>query len=272
MARSRRMKKKSSAAAVRFAAVSGIVLVVIAFGAYLWFQVNQSKLADTDPFSLCFNDRPSGYLAILIDTTDPLSPTQFRIGKQLVEDKIASVAVGTNLSFSTVTPDAQLRERTFLNVCKPSAGEDANRLYQNPQLAQDTYQADFIQPVNRVLDELLSISEAQTSPIIESIYSLASRIPGFVTSRASRELLVLSDLVQHSDDFSFFRGGSWNSFKQKNDERAIGDLFAGATVTVIRVPRKMDRIDIVEDFWVNYFDRLGFARVNVEQITSVGDF
>lgn len=272
MARSRRMRKRSLGNGTGPATVVGFALLILVVGVYVWFQWNQSKRVGADPYRLCIDEKPGEYLAILVDTTDPLSPTQLRMSRQIIEGKIASAVVGTHISFFLVTPNAELRDQSFFSVCKPAAGEDANRLYENPQLVEENYKIEFVQPIGKALDGLLHVTMADSSPIIESINSLASRIPGFIKSKKPRELLILSDLVQHSDSLSFFRGDSWITFEGSGGADSIGGVFDGAVVSLVRVPRKVDSIEIVDDFWVKYFDRSGFVRISVDQIADTGAF
>lgn len=169
----------------------------------------------------------------------------------------------TRISFSTVNPNNTTRQDTFFSMCKPQSGKEANMLTQNPRLIEDRFQTEFANPVQDAMDALLSVQEADSSPIMESAQEFVARISGFAVSDAPRELVLMSDLVQHSDVFSFFRGDSWETFSKAGGPARFGSSFEGATVTVLRIPRLPERAAAIDDFWVRYFDAQGFKRVRV---------
>lgn len=272
MVRARRSRKKAKSSSANLIAGVGIFFVFLAFVAYFWFETQRAKEKALDPLSMCQKGSPIGYFSLVIDTTDPLSATQLRIGKQLINSKISEIPVGTFINMITVNPDAQVREKSYYGVCKPARGEQANQLVENPRLVEEKFQKQFINPINKALEAMLETPEATSSPIIETIYSLVSRSPKFVVADTRKQLFILSDLAQHSDTFSFFRGDSWQSFHKSGKAHSIGDMFKGGEVTVVRVPLKTGRNEILEDFWVKYFDQMQVGSLKIEQISDIGDF
>lgn len=262
----RRRSRKTNGSGGTTAGVILMVLALAGMGGVGYLLFLRSKSPQIDAETLCPANGPAAHLAILVDTTDPLSLTQLQSARQHIEGTIEEAEVGTRISFSTVNPDDTIRGGAFFSLCKPAAGEDANMLYENPRLVQERFLADFAAPVSEALEELLRVPEAESSPIMESLQEFVARIAGFATDDVPRDLLLMSDLVQHSKTFSFFRGGDWESFAASGAPARFGEAFDGAKVRVLRIPRFSDRAAVIDDFWVRYFDAQGFDRVRVERI------
>lgn len=263
MARSRRQRRGREGGAIgTFLAVVFIIAMISGTGAYFYWSYSRSDF-QIDAVSLCPKTGPTAHLAILVDTTDPMSFTQVEAARQQIERKIADAAVHTRISFGTVNPDLDTRGGTFFSMCKPQSGADANILTQNPQMVEDRFRNEFTGPVSRAMGTLLRVPEAESSPIMESAQEFAARIPGFTITEVPREVVLMSDLIQHSDIFSFYRGGDWNSFEAAGGPSRFGSAFGGATVTVLRIPRLPEKNAIVDNFWVRYFDAQGFDDIRV---------
>lgn len=268
MARKRRRRRKDGGAIGFVIAVVAVFAMVGATGGFFYWSYSRSQGPAIDESSLCPKEGTEAHLAILVDTTDPVSFTQLEAARQQIERKIAKAPVLTRISFATVNPDADTRGGTFFSMCKPQSGEDASVLTQNPQMIEARFQNEFVRPVSDAVSALLRVPEADSSPIMESAKEFAARIPGFTVTENPRELVIMSDLVQHSDIFSFYRGGDWASFAAAGGPARFGNAFEGASVTVLRIPRLPERAAIIDDFWVRYFDAQGFDDIRV---TKLGD-
>ena len=266
MARSRRRRKGGSSAALQVLAGLAIAGLLGATGGGLYWLYTAQQGNAIDEASLCPSGGAVGHLAILVDTTDPISLSQLQAARQRIERKIADAPFGTRVSFSTVSPNLDLRDDAFFSMCKPQAGADASILTQNPAMIEARFQAEFAGPVSNVMNALLSVPEAPNSPIMESAQEFASRIPGFSSIDVPRELVLLSDLMQHSATFSFYRGDNWEGFASMGGPTRFGSNFRDASVSVLRIPRLPDRTAIVDDFWVRYFDAQGFKNIHYTQL------
>ncbi|MBB3231953.1 hypothetical protein [Halomonas stenophila] len=263
MARRRYRRRRNSSAAKNVVAVFIILLSVSILGAFGWFWFKNSNKPAIDTVSLCPEDGANSHLAILIDTTDPITLTQLQAARQHIDNRIANAEVGGRVSFSTVSPDKQIRERAYYSICKPPSGDDASYFTENPKLIQLQYKENFLDPVEHSLNRLLTIEEAESSPIMEALQEFVTRIPSFTLTSTPREIVIMSDLVQHNEFFSFYRGHNWETFKNKNGPSKLSRNLNGVKLTILRVPRDNVKIEEVDDFWVRYFDAQGFNNVNV---------
>ena len=265
MARLGEPEKSSS-----FKTILGVLMILVALGALGVIGFYAFKLS-RDPGltdELCPAEGPRGHLAILVDTTDPLTLTHLQRTRQILDAKIKAAQVGTRVSFSTVNPDSGVRQSAFFSICKPPSAEDASPLIQNPRLVQEQYEAAFKGPVEETLRRLLTIPEAPSSPIMEGLQEFASSIPDFTTTDRPRELVIMSDLMQHSEAFSFYRGGTWSSFSSADGPERFGLAFNDVDITILRIPRVVEMARVVDDFWVRYLTAQGFDSVD---ITTIGD-
>ena len=258
--------EKSSA----YKTVFGVLMILVALGVLGMIGFYSFKLS-RDPGlteELCPADGPRAHLAILVDTTDPLTLTHLQRTRQILDAKIGAAPVGTRVSFSTVNPDSGVRQSAFFSICKPPSKEDASPLTANPRMVHEQYEAAFEKPVEATLRRLLTIPEAPSSPIMEGLQEFASRIPEFATTDRPRELVIMSDLMQHSASFSFYRGGTWKSFSNANGPERFGLAFSDVDITILRIPRVVEKVEVVDDFWARYLMAQGFDSV---EITTIGD-
>ena len=253
-----------------FKTLVGVFMLLVAFGALVSIGVYSYRLSRSSGLTeeLCPADGPVAHLAILLDTTDPLAKTHLQSTRQIIESKIDAAATGTRVSFSTVNPDSGVRQSAFFSICKPPSGSEASQFTENPRMVQERYEAGFLDQVDSELANLLTIPEAPSSPIMEGIQEFASRIPEFTTTESPRELVIMSDLMQHSESFSFYRGDSWKSFADANGPERFGFAFNNADIVILRIPRSVERAAVVDDFWVRYLMMQGFDSTD---IITIGD-
>ena len=249
--------------------IVGIVMILAALGAlgvFGYFRImlgNETELTT----ELCPANGPTGHLAILLDTTDPLEETHVLRTRQIVRKMIDDVPVGTRISFSTVSPDSDVRQSAFFTICKPLSRHEVSQLNKNPELVQEQFNEKFAIPVETALDSLLTIPTAPNSPIMEGLQEFASRIPDFTTTTdRPRELVLMSDLMQHSEVFSFYEGGTWKSFVEANLTERFGLAISGSKFTILRIPRIVEMAAIVDDFWARYLMFQGIDEVRIERI------
>ena len=237
-------------AAAIIAAIGGVVLV-------------QSFKGEAVDDRLCpKNSGPVAGLAVLLDLTDALNPVQHKRLRGLLDKRIADAEQGTLIAVGAVRADASERDADFAR-CKPATGEKANELYQNPRLIEERYRKEFLEPFEAIVSAMLDSPAANRSPIMESLQALLVSAPGFVDASYPRRVIIVSDLIQNSEAFSFYRGDSWRRFVRSQDAERLAGRLRGVEVEICRIPRPGAKIDkaAVDDFWVNYLDRAAASRI-----------
>jgi hypothetical protein len=148
-------------------------------------------------------------------------------------------------------------------------GAEGGEWTRNPTQLDRRFQAGFLAPFEAELGGMLDAEEAQESPIMEGLQALlAGQRAAGVRVEGRRRIVIVSDLVQHSEALSFYRGDDWESFRASPDFARLARNLDGVEVTIVRIPRAGAKVDAsaVDDFWVRYLDAQGAGRVDVEPL------
>ncbi len=223
-----------------------------------------------DERTLCHAGGPINVTAILLDLTDPLNETQQTRLKAIVNNEIEASSTDTMIALGVVSEDSS-RWGALFAKCKPETGDEASVLYENPALIADQYRSDFLRPVNETLETTLISNVENQSPIMEALQSLVVNTPGFSRASGRRKIIIVSDMLQHSDNLSFYRGQGWDYFIGQNGEQRLAGNLTNTSIEILRIPRVDGNIpsrEVVEGFWTRYFDRQGSRPPSV---SSLGD-
>lgn len=228
-------------------------------GAFFLMSSTKTEMA-VDPDTLCpAATGPLAETVVLFDVTDPLSEVQSNQLTQFLEGEFRDAPVGTLFTMGVVSEDPGDWGATA-PLCKPRSEKDVSSLTQNVDMVKTRYQERFLAPLEDNVGRMISASGANSSPIMESLQALIADTPGFLTFKGPRKLILVSDLLQHSDAMSFYRGDDWQAFAASPEFQRLGRALDGVQVKIVSVPRVVDKIRdprVVEDFWVNYFGQQG---------------
>lgn len=242
----------------------GIAGLIILLGAVAWY-VRGIRHADAiDEATLCPADGAVAATAVLLDLTDPLTATQSLALRSFLEDRIAASPRGTLVSVGRVSDDPE-SQGAVLATCKPMTGAEAGEWVRNPAMVEATYQERFLEPFRRELAAMLDAAPASQSPIMEGLQALlVGAAPIDVVPGAPREIVLVSDLLQHSGTMSFYRGETWSDFRTSEAYGRLARNLDGQEVTLLRLPRSAPGIDPadVDDFWVRYFEAQGAQAIH----------
>ena len=236
------------------------VAVIFAIGGVILVQSFKGEEVDD---RLCPKaSGPAAGLAVLLDLTDSLNPVQHKRLRGLLDDRIGDAKQGALIAVGAVRADALERDADFA-LCKPATGEKANELYQNPRMIEERYRKEFLKPFEAIVSAMMESPAADRSPIMESLQALLVSAPGFVDATWPRRVIIVSDLIQNSEVFSFYRGDSWRRFIRSQDAERLAGRLRGVKVEICRIPRPGSKVNkaAVDDFWVNYFNRAGASLV-----------
>lgn len=224
----RRQRRKQSQD--RFGAI-GMAVILVIFGGAFYFIAQFSDEPDANKCST--NNGPNGVTAIVFDKSESYSPEQITdikssfnswlSGKEpnikdrpidlkfFAEGVLVQLYVTDNEMVSSqggLKPKAQL--------CVPKDFEDANFLYSNPEKLKKDLQ-NFVSTFTNELEKLTLIEE-NVSPIMETLVRLSNSEDFQKHPDKQHNLLIVSDMLQHSDNYSHYRAGEgtdWNNFLNK---------------------------------------------------------
>jgi hypothetical protein len=253
----KKKKKSKSRSSGTFGYLLGSVALVVVIGGVMFAAVKVGQEVGYDESTLCEVNGADHAKVVLLDLTDPLSPTQASRLKTMIDQEIEKSPANTMLSLGIVSDDPQDWGARF-SLCKPRSGADASDLYENPRMIAKNYRDHFERPLSAALSSTMSASEASSSPIMEALQSLIADTPDFNTVEGNRELIIVSDMLQHSDTLSAYRGQGWDHFEASGYADRLAENMQDVSVRVIRIPRQTEADkSLSDDFWARYFDRQG---------------
>lgn len=216
---------------------------------------------------LCPSGGPAAQIVLLVDTTDPFTPTQ-RLAFAALLRELGSVHVkkGELLSVFVLGEAADPSSEPVFEMCNPGNGDHANRWTSNPEKLRKRHDERFARPLEAIVERLDATKPAQASPIMEMLQVVA--INGFRRNGVSgrKRLIVVSDMMQNTASYSHYRGD--NDFHRFRElpyfQRVKTDL---RTVSVelrylMHSPAIQNRKHA--KFWEDYFREMGAS------LTAVG--
>lgn len=236
MARNRRRKDRGDKAKGIAFMVLGLVLIAGLAGGGYWLSQKRVKL---DAVTGCPINGPTAIHAILIDRSDPISPQQAQQVRLVMDTYIARAKVGERFDLYVASGDTVNVLTPVASVCSPGRGDQANELYENPQMIQRQFEDRFVGVLKENLARLLASATAESSPILESVKAAAvSSFGGVEPGQIPLQMTLVSDLVQHSQGNSHFRGEtSFDDLSKRPAWRSLQANLKGATVNVLYLLR-----------------------------------
>jgi len=232
--------------------------ITVIIGLALWTALQYGQPGKLDKHGCSEENGPDRGLAILLDLTDPLGDVAQERLQDLIAKWVADVPRNTLLSVGAVRERVDKTFKVHAR-CKTRDRKEANPLYENPKFIGNRYQEEFIKPLNKAVGEVLSVTEAPQSPIMESIDALLVKTPGFIDATYPRRLIIVSDLLQNSNAMSFYKGGNWDRFAASPHIQRIGVYLKGINVELCPVARNKAPagMAVINDFWKKYFSQAG---------------
>lgn len=237
----------------------GAFLALLAFGGIMAFTfLNQGEEYGKD---LCPSSGPKSAFALVADMTEELTLTERRAARQQIEGMVDNLPPDTLVVVGIVSEDPQYDDHLFA-ICKPRTGADASELYENPRLIRERYEREFKSAFDAAFDQAFAGAGATQSPIIESIQSILRSAPKFLDGDFPKQLVIVSDMIQNSEVFTFYEGHTWDEFEESPYFQRISANLGGLVVQICKVsrPAPVD-FEEVDNFWVRYFEKKGVYRV-----------
>ncbi len=213
----------------------------------------------TDSETNCRLDRRDpAHTIVLVDQSDPFDSVDLDWVYALLEEEARGLERYGRLSVAVPNSESPYDPQIVFSACSPGSAAAANPLWQNPRMVEQAWANRFREPLVRRADEVLKDTVAPSSPLMEAIFTLAAR-PDFKDRDASRRMVIVSDLIQHSRDFSMYRNGAdYDAYQASALERMRPQL-EGVAVTARIMPRPQYDLPLseVKLFWQRWFDETG---------------
>lgn len=233
------------------------VMIASVFGLFAVAAFNSPPALDTQ--TACRMDRKDpAHTIILIDQSDPFAENDLGWVREFVDSEARSLPKYGRLTVLTPNAATPYSPQLVFSNCSPGSVEDANPIFQNPRMIDDTWRDTFYQPLVEQVETAMGTTRQPSSPLSEAVFALADRAD-FQRAHKNRRVVLVSDLMQHSADFSFYRtGADYGAFKETRLGTEIPDM-SGVDVVARIVPRQEYDLPLndVKAFWRTYFDTAG---------------
>jgi len=192
--------EKESAAAVMKLALVGLALMALV-GLFLWVSSQRRTL---DPETLC-PASPDSIHVLLVDVTDPMNLAQRQDFLNQLERLRSTIPQYGKLSIFKVDATNEELLRPVIERCNPGTAEDYSDWTGNPAAAAERYREGFEKPLGSAFETISAASGADTSPIFESIRSVAlTELKNQENDGKPLRITVASDLLQNTNRISFY--------------------------------------------------------------------
>ncbi len=238
-----------------------LVALVIAGGGAGYFYLQQSRVA-LDETTLCPKDGARTLTVVLVDRTDPLTTIQGASLRQRLEEIKDGIAQYGALKIYSVEPILETLLRPVVDLCNPGRSEDIDPKFGNPRLVEKRWRERFEKPIEKLLDDLIQAHEADSSPIMETVQSIAvSTFRGNAVAEIPKRLIIASDMLQHTADYSQYSGSlDFREFRKSPYYRRLQADLRGVEVEIIYVRRDTRHAAQGKahiQFWRDYIHDLG---------------
>lgn len=261
--RARRRKARNSQKGISWVGILGVLLALIAVLTIAFLLYLRSDLVrlELDQKTLCDPAKPvDNVVAVLIDTTDQLSARTIRHVERYLDNAIYNFPVNTRIAVYEVSGKSEEVLAPILSICKPSDGSNANSMVSNPLLIKKKFEEKFKLPLNEKLTSIMKNKESNSTPLIESLQSTVVETFLEYPNAASKQIILVSDLLQHSDLYSFYsQKPEYSQFISKAKKTGRGavnlkgiSLHLLVVPTTIPVGSRQDVIKFWSEFMVNH--------------------
>lgn len=234
------------------------MLGAAAIGGVIVFQAMRQGEAH-DAFLCPANGPPVAHTVVVVDQTTQFTGLQIETVRAVVMQERDRIPIRGRLTLLYLNPERPSDPIQIFSRCNPGAAADTDIWLDDPARAQREWQRQFEAPLDVALTDLLAPGRAGTSPIIETLRGLVWR-PDFSEAQAQRRVVLVSDMLQNSDAFSFYsahhRLGGFSRFVENASNRQYIPPLGGVQLEV-RVLRSEEAVPYQDaafgDFWRAYF-------------------
>jgi hypothetical protein len=213
----------------------------------------------------------SAVFAVLLDTTDSLSPVQQEIAQKKLDEFAEEVPRYGKLEVFEVRPLSDRLIEPLLDVCNPGRASDTNEWTGNPRLMEKRWHGKFMDPLDKSLRTALSDTvSAKQSPIMEEIQQVSAKAFFETPPNTSKRLAIVSDMLQNSAVLNqYHRPESFEEFEHQPGFVKVRPELNDVGVTLLYVRRSSEFNRQGErhvEFWQSFFAASG---ARIEEVMSV---
>lgn len=241
--------------------IGGVVVFGGLFAAYVFSGEDVTLGDDMCPEGLAVD----AHTIILVDATDNIKTGDLNLLRQRVTGIGDELDMYAKFSMFELSGDdtGQPRLTEVFSLCNPGRSDQVDTRSNSKRRARYRFKERFQEPLETSLETLAGLQEGQSTPLLESLQRLTLR-PDFDSDVANRELLIVSDLLHHTPEFSQYASNySYDTLRDASTPAIVSDL-RGVDVEVFYVRRDgLSGLQSVKhrSFWKDYFTSSGATMI-----------
>ncbi len=260
--------------------ILGIGVAALAMAGMLAYALMVDPPLVYDKTTLCPKQYPgknhiTAINVLLIDRTDKVTEIQAKdIQKSLTELAAESRAHEKFLIYEIVS-SATVGLRPLLELCNPGKVDDttiAGKLETTP-ISKRIFQERFLGALESILSRLLTIEPQRDSPIMEMLQASVVQDLKHAPKGMTKRLVIVSDLMQHSSNYSQYMGLNEKSFFSGPASRQLTTDLSGIDIRVLYIPRLLGPSSQPaghKEFWSRFFNELGGQSTTILPVEGGG--
>lgn len=255
MARSRRRGGGSNNAGQIALIFALLVALVALVGGLSWLFVKaNAQYVPREATTLCPKAGYTSQTLVLLDTTDALAAVTRTQVLQKLRDLVSAIPKDGFFELRLLTANAE-ESVPVVSLCNPGDGSDIDPLTGNPDRARDRWQHEYASKVEAALMQGIEGAEQDFSPIMETLQRMAAeRLTASRDRAIPTRIVVVSDMIQHTDTYSHYRDGLSEVAYTAGPRDRLATDFAGADLEFWLVRRDSARFDLeaLGAFWLHW--------------------
>lgn len=252
----------------------GVALMLVSATAFVglaYLYLTKEKVPRLDASSLCPIDGPRGITVVLVDTSDDLPRATKDEALIVVRNIVRDLPDYYRLDIKGL--DIQgMKSRSIFSKCSPGNGAGLSEWTASPDLAKERWRKSFEKPAIAAVENSLSDAKANSSPILAAIQDIAIQdLTGAVASNVPKELVIISDMIESTGDYSQYPGKgdlSYERFQRSKAYLKFRTDLRGASLDVRYVTRANVKLDSVGhvSFWKKWASDNGSGSVRIVRL------
>lgn len=177
------------------------------------------------------------HLTVLVDQSDPLGGGQVQALQTTLARSIAAMRAADRITIYRLRAEEDRPVERLVDLCRPKRGTEADPTIENPRLLEQAYLRHFVQPLQRVLDELhVQGTPLRSSPLIEALHAVANG-PEMSATAQEKQLVLASDLMHRSRLADAYTSRLATCLPGDAAQRQLPIEGVAVTIYLLRVPR-----------------------------------
>jgi hypothetical protein len=240
-------------------------------GAFIWMW---SKKDDTVVVreTNCPVEGPTSATVVIIDATDPISPTTLTDLKNQFGGIVKGIEKWGYLRVVSLTGKPGEIPLMF-HGCNPGDGSDIDNWTGNPEMARRRWDEAFDKPLDKLPDEIANGTAAAQSPIMAAIQKVKLTVfDGEIGAGRPNMLFVASDMIEHTDLYSQYKSGpDYQKYLGSLASKEYRTDLDGVDVSLLYIERPNRKFDAADhaEFWTQWVERQDGKFVSVVRLAGL---